>query len=316
MSSGAGSLGRLLNCYSLSLWMLLAGNASAIGLGELQGQPVLGDGVRLDVPLLGAEKIHLDAACFRLVQPAGSADLPWLKKAILTVRKGAPPVLEIRSSAPLREPVLQIGVHMGCGHEVSRDYVILASPLTILASPAAEPRLPYLPESDGALPMARPEEIRPAPRLKKLSPLAAEAPAAPTRKRPEKRLFAPIVPDRLLLSDGGDVGDPSLRLATTLAAGMGESRESQREILRLEYRMLMALNEQAVSQMAAAEKLRNMEATLGELQQRAADFTQRVEKDGIAAEGLANSLMAEANAEQRDLACVFLDRSQRYARLG
>ena len=106
MSLRADSLDRLLSRYSFSLWMLLAGNASAIGLGELQGQPALGDSIRLEVPLLGAEKLHLDAACFRLVQPSGPGDLPWLKKATLSVRKGAPPVLEIRSGAPLREPLL------------------------------------------------------------------------------------------------------------------------------------------------------------------------------------------------------------------
>jgi hypothetical protein len=43
--------------------------------------------------------------------------------------------------------------------------------------------------------------------------------------------------------------------------------------------MLMAMHEQATSQMATAEKLRNMEGTLGELQQRAAEFAKRVETD-------------------------------------
>ena len=88
------------------------------------------------------------------------------------------------------------------------------------------------------------------------------------------------MPDRLLLSDGGDVGEPSLRIAGELLSWKGESpaREAQREVLRLEFRMLMAMQEQATSQLATAEKLRNMEATLGELQQRAGEFAQRVEK--------------------------------------
>lgn len=273
---------RLLSRYSFSLWMLLAGNASAIGLGELQGQPALGDSIRLEVPLLGAEKLHLDAACFRLVQPSGPGDLPWLKKATLSVRKGVPPVLEIRSGAPLREPLLQIGVYLGCGHEVSRDYVIMASPVNAVLSPVAEPRLSGV-ESSASSPL-QPEVPRQAPRIRSTLAPVAETPPAPPRKRQEKRLPAPGIPDRLLLSDGVDVGDPSLRLSTALMSAMLDAKESQREILRLEYRMLMAMNEQAVSQMAAAEKLRNMEATLGELQQRAADFAQRVEKDSPAAD--------------------------------
>src|SRR5574343_1905026 len=260
--------------------MLLAGNASAIGLGELQGQPALGDSIRLEIPLLGAEKLPLDAACFRLVRPSGQGDLPWLKKATLTVRTGTPPILEIRSGAPLREPVLQIGIYLGCGHEVSRDYVIMASPASAVALPVVEPRRTG--EGDGVPLPVQPELPRQAPRVNKNVPLAAEAPAAPARKRQERRPLPPAMPDRLWLSDGGDLGDPSLRLSTALMSGASEAKESQREILRLEYRMLMAMNEQAVSQMAAAEKLRNMEGTLGELQQRAADFSQRVEKNAPA----------------------------------
>ena len=279
MSSGANSLDRLVSRYSFSLWMLLAGNASAIGLGELQGQSVLGESIRLEVPLLGAEKLHLDAACFRLVQPSGPGDLPWLKKATLAVRKGTPPILEIRSGAPLREPVLQIGIHLGCGHEVSRDYVIMASPVNASVSPLVEPRLSG---TDGASSPVPPQVPRQAPRMRKAVPLAAEAPPVPLRKRNEMRSPAPGLPDRLTLSDGVDLGDPSLRLSTALTSGTLEAKESQREILRLEYRMLMAMNEQAISQMAAAEKLRNMEGTLGELQQRAADFAQRVEKNSPA----------------------------------
>ncbi len=87
------------------------------------------------------------------------------------------------------------------------------------------------------------------------------------------------MPDRLVLSGSdGVIGEPSLRLATELLS-TAVAKEVQRDILRLEYRMLMALHEQASSQMAAAEKLRNMEGALAELQARAGEFAQRVEKD-------------------------------------
>jgi pilus assembly protein FimV len=266
--------------------LLLSGTASAIGLGELRGQPALGERIGLEINLLGAEKLHLDAACFRLVQPASQDDLPWLKKASLSVRKGSPPVLEIRSEVPLREPILQVAVRLGCGHEVSRDYIVMASPATGIASPVAEPRMAGASGSSGA------EAIPPVPPMARRSPkvrsaVSADVEAAPrvVPKRSEKRSVAAMLPDRLFLSDGTDVGEPSLRLATRLLPVAAEAKDFQREILRLEYRMLMAMNEQAVSQMAAAEKLRNMEGTLGELQQRAADFVQRVEENGAASAG-------------------------------
>ncbi|MBP5988318.1 MAG: hypothetical protein KA538_14150 [Azonexus sp.] len=283
-------MNRLACRYSFPILMLLAGNASAIGLGELRGQPALGDRIRLEISLLGAEKVHLDPACFRLVQPSSNGDLPWLKKAGLSVRKGTPPVLEIRSEVPLREPVLQIGVYIGCGHEVSREYVVMASPAGTVATPMVEPGR----AGADVAPPTLSEVTQPAPpRAKKFVPREAEVPSRIVPRKPEKRPAGAALPDRLMLSDGTGLGEPSLRLSTALLAGTPEAKESQREILRLEYRMLMAMNEQAVSQMAAAEKLRNMEGMLGELQQRATDFAQRVEKDSTIAVGSAPNAAAQ-----------------------
>lgn len=265
--------------FSLPLVLFaLSGSVSAVGLGELRGQPSLGDRLRLEIELLGTDKQPVDPACFRLVRPAGSDDLPWLKQASLSVRKGTPQVLQIRSEIPLREPILQVAIQLACGHEISREYMLLASPAReggVPAEPRAGVEVPTVPASRS---VQRPPRVRPAqtdvveppPRL---MPRKAERRPAPNRS-----------PDRLMLSGGGEVGEPSLRLATELMSWRdGEAREAKRDILRLEYRMLMALNEQATTQMATAEKLRNMEDTLGELQQRAADFAGRVEKDAAAA---------------------------------
>ena len=103
------------------------------------------------------------------------------------------------------------------------------------------------------------------------------------------------LPDRLLLSSEEGGAEPSLRLATELFSwrvGARELAEVRREILRLEFRMLLAMHEQATTQLETAEKLRNMEMTLAELQQRAAEFTQRVEQD--AAPVPASSVVADA----------------------
>jgi Tfp pilus assembly protein FimV len=55
--------------------------------------------------------------------------LPWLRKAAFAVRKAGDQVLEIRSDVPLREPVMQMRIQLGCGHEISRDYILMASPV-------------------------------------------------------------------------------------------------------------------------------------------------------------------------------------------
>lgn len=262
--------------YFPLIFLVLSGGVSAIGLGELRGHPQLGERPRLEIEILNAERLPLDAACFRLIQPSGSGDLPWLKKAGFKLRAGAPRVLEIRPETPMLEPILELAVYLGCGHEISRQYVLLVSPAPENAPPVVEAR----PTRDE--PVARSMRLSSgAARPSSSATLPVEAPSRLMPRRIEKRTAARGGADRLMVSTGIDVGEPSLRLATEIFVGNGaggDAKETQRDILRLEFRMLMALNEQATSQMATAEKLRNMEATLGELQQRAAEFALRVEQ--------------------------------------
>jgi pilus assembly protein FimV len=280
---GVPSLKRLAIYSSLPVLLLLcSGPVLALGLGELRTQPSLGDRLRLEVEILGDAKSKLDAACFRLVQPTSGSDLPWLKKASLSVRKGKPAILEIRSEIPLREPVVQFAVEVGCGNEVIREYTVLASPEMGAALPVSvRPEARQLPVVDTPV---RQRAVRPRVPVA----AAAEAPPRLAPLKSERRSAERGLPDRLLLSDGMDVGDPSLRLATELF-DKREAKDAERDILRLEFRMLMAMSEQATTQLEAAAKLRNMEATLGEMQQRASDFTQRVEKEASAAPGSASA---------------------------
>ena len=261
----------------LLLSLALAGEAGAVGFGDLRGQPVLGNYPEFEIDIYGGGKEITDPACFRLRQPADS-DFPWLKKAKFSVRPGQPPVLLVRGEAVLREPILQLAVHLACGHDVVREY-------TVLASPAREAPLVNLPVPAA---LAGPEAPATKPRPARLA--ASPVPSGERLQRAvpavqqEKRRLPKVMPDRLVLSGDGEVGEPSLRLATELFSWerRTEVGEAQREILRLEFRMLLALQEQATSQLAAAEKLRNMEETLGELQKRSAEFAQQLEK-GVAA---------------------------------
>lgn len=269
-----------LNCFafrfSLPLVLCsLSGSVAAIGLGELRGHPALGERPRFEIELLGADGQTLDASCFRLVQPAASGDLPWLKKASITIRKSTPPMLEIYSEIPLREPILQLAVQMTCGIEVSREYMLLVSPLRDVASPVAE--APLVGEGARPLKAESPRSVR-SPRVR--NDQSDNTSLRSTVKKAVKPSVSVLLPDRLTLSSGVDGGEASLRLATELSSWNGttvETKEAQREILRLEYRMLLTLHEQVATQMATAEKLRKMEGTLGELQQRTAEFAQRIE---------------------------------------
>lgn len=274
---------RLVALAALIAW---GGNAAALGLGEMHTRSSLGEPFVAEVEVLTSGKEIADASCFRLHAPQGDAELPWLHKGSLSIRKaprGA--VLEIRSSAPLRDPVLQVGVSVACGHEVQRDYTLFLSPRVRdeVTLPQAAP-----PSVSSAAPQRRerPRDERALPR-QRAQPLAeaGQAPPAWNPPRPsQKPAKRPPMPDRLVLSNGGEVGDPSLRLTTELSSGSdkGEDVEAKRELLRLEYRLLLQMNQQATTQLEAAEKLRNMEATLAELHQRTGDLAGRMQGGGAA----------------------------------
>jgi len=195
MSFGAESLNRFALRYSLPVLLLaLSGGVSAVGLGDLRGQPALGDRMQLEIDLLGAEKQKLDAGCFRLVQPSGEGDLPWLKKAVFNVRKGTHPVLEIRSDVPLREPIMQLSVQLGCGHEISRDYIIMASPQKTERPIVAERAQP-----EAALSSDRPIVRQPV-RVRSVKPAVVDSSPRLPHRVAERPLTSSEFPDRLILS--------------------------------------------------------------------------------------------------------------------
>lgn len=263
---------QLFRAFPGVLLLFMAGSVSAIGLGELRGEPLLGARLAVEIDLLGAGKPLPEASCFRLVPPRSTEDLPWLRHAGLNVRDGSPAVLEVVSSQVLREPIMSLAVQLGCGHEIQREYLLLASP-EVLRDAAT-------PSSRAATTPAKPAD----PPVRRLPPTqlqaAAESVVPPPRK---KKPTAPkpsatgLPVDRLVLLDAGSA-EPGLRLATELLALPGHlagADEASRDMLRLEFRMLLALHEQALSQLAVAEKLRTLEATLSDLQARTTAMTER-----------------------------------------
>lgn len=263
----------VVRCVISALLLAFAGGVSAIGLGDLQGQPILGQALSLEISLLGNEKNLPKAQCFSLIQPAGTSDLPWLKKGNFVVKRLPSPVLEITTYTSLREPILQLAVYVGCGHEVVREYTLIASPAGRGSEESASPS-----QSDALVwPTKLPDKQKlPVESLPKVQRPASGATAA---KRPAE--IAPAVASAPQPYRRWDnlAGEPVLRLTTSLAFSEtnGQTSESQRELLRLEYRLLIAMQEQANTQLSAAEKLRSMEEVLGQLKHQAADFAQRVE---------------------------------------
>ncbi len=226
MSLGSETVNHSIFRFSLIAALIaLSGEAAAIGLGELRGKTALGDKPRFEIDILGAGAGTLDSSCFRLKKPAGDDDLPWLKQATFSVRRGHPPVLEIRSSVPLADPVLAVVVYVSCGHDVVREYVVLASPpIGRATEPAPRVRVPA---------------ATPAPALRREAGAvrAAPSPQAAVGARP------PAAPAAVTSQPAEPAKVPVTQ------AGMAP----------------------------ADDKIKSMEATVGELQQRAAELTQKLE---------------------------------------
>lgn len=126
MLSGCAAVIKWTSRLSLAaLVAALSGQALAVGLGELRGTSVLGEVPRFELDVLGADRLPLDVTCFSLRQPATTGDLPFLKKGSLTLRRGSPPVLQITSHLTLSDPAIAVAVHVGCGQDVVREYVVL-----------------------------------------------------------------------------------------------------------------------------------------------------------------------------------------------
>ena len=94
--------------------------------------------------------------------------------------------------------------------------------------------------------------------------------------------------DRLLISSAADSeqpqagSDPRLRLSTRLSVQRPDkTSDDQRALLRLEFGLLSALHAQAAQQLALAEQIRSLEATLGELQNKAAGAARPAEPAAV-----------------------------------
>lgn len=260
----------ILLVLSFACPLFFSGAAQALGLSELRGSAILGQVFQARIEILGLGGQSLDGACFRLARSGVDDGIPVLSRAALTVRAN---MLEIRSDLPIREPVFKIALQVMCGHELSREYIVLSSPPVL-----SEPEAAVLPARKQGV--VERTEARSAKEMLRPVPVAQpEASPAQPKTRPKrspenKDTVIEPVKDRLVLYSGvREGGDLTLQISSLLdeARLLNEENSAKRDLLRLEFRMLLALHEQANSQLEMAEKLREMQSTLGDLKSLTSD---------------------------------------------
>jgi hypothetical protein len=299
--------------FLLPVLCLPAGEVEAVGLGKMTVLSRLGSHLEAEVQLLDtAPNKRPVAECFRLGY-TGEADVPMLTRGRVTVEQGGGGFrLRIVSGEVINEPLLQVSLRAGCGAEVVRNYLLLIdpppsrAPLKSVELPAARgvsveesaSRLVPSPGSRHGIPDRR-HVPPPGGTIATVgpSPATASLPASRPARQPVKSpASVGNVTDRLFLSSGADSEEPRpgfdrpLRLSTRLSTHLlSKTSESQRSILRIEYKLLSALHTQAEQQLAVAEQVRRLERTLNELQHKieGQKQTEGQNRPTIASEGAA-----------------------------
>lgn len=231
----------------------------ALGLGAIRTKSVIGEPFRAEVTLLGTGDAMPASSCFSLDSPVTAApdDLPWLSSARIRTQGRT---VFISSQQAINEPILMVGLKLGCGFELAREYTLLMQPsgAPLLEEPAA-----------GAPPAATPAPPRAIARNTNESgartgEASGPPPARTNEARKPRRNKSVSAADRLFVAPNLDAGN-GLKMSGGLAR-RAEATEAQREALRTEQKLLAALDEQIATHLAIADKVKQLEARMAELQ--------------------------------------------------
>lgn len=111
----------------------------AVGLGAVAGDPVLGEALRLEVPLTGSGEKPVDDSCIEVHRSAGGVSDEYYPRdlSIRLEQSGGNRRLLLTTRSVIRQPVVEFRILVTCGYNVARDYLLLASPRSVTV--AAEP---------------------------------------------------------------------------------------------------------------------------------------------------------------------------------
>ena len=209
--------------------LVVAAPAAALGIGQPQTVPTWGRPLDVRLPVSGVEAGEAQDACFQVDVFDGDVSLPQ-PQVSWTLEAGASPGdrwLRVRTSRPLREPVVTLNVEARCTGRLLRTVTLLPeptaadlAPATQLAAAPAEPTTSALPLTaldPPAAGSAASRAARPTVGVRARAPAAARTtrtvPARP--KAAEARVAQPRLqlsaPTLLMGLAAGSAGQASLQ---------------------------------------------------------------------------------------------------------
>jgi hypothetical protein len=260
-------------------------------LGEPVALSAIGEPLRIELPVLGGDPARA-GECLRLVFERKAGDLPWVREGRITATgRGAAARIVITHPAPSFEPVLRLGIEDSCDSRLRREYTLLlsfpdAAPAGTLHSTAIAPPPTETGEVLEPLPQP-PRPVRPRTPRERAGP-AGPAGATPRAEAPARsgatvsaagtatRNPAPARDqDRLTLGGGFDeVPGAGLRMSTELTSlgRIEATSDSERDQLRREQMVVMAIDRTIVAQLELNDRIRQLEEVQARMMERAQDL--------------------------------------------
>lgn len=246
--------------------------SGAFVLGEPVPLSRIGEPLRIEIPVLQGDPAQV-AECLRPAAPSAASDgLPRVRNARLDLAGRAPNVrLVLSHRLPSFDPALRFAVEDICDSRLRREYTVLLAFPDESAAAAESAGVQAPARSGGTLtePPAQEAPRRARPSRRATPP--SDAPAgAPTASAAPARATAPSAAGRDRLELGGgesEIPGAGLRLSTQLGslARIDATTEAQREQLRREQSVIMAIDRTIVAQLELNERIRQLEAAQARL---------------------------------------------------
>ena len=239
--------------------------SGAFVLGEPVPLSKIGEPLKIEIPILQGDPAQF-GECLRLAAlPAASDGLPRVRNARLDIAGRGPKArLVLSHRLPSFDPALRFAIEDLCDSRLRREYtVLLAFPDTAAVADESVGTQP--PEQSGStVADAPPQEAPRRPRYYRRATPAADTPTATSTAAPG-RATAPSASGRDRLQVGGgesEISGAGLRLSTQLGslARIEATTEAQREQLRREQSVIMAIDRTIVAQLELNERIRQLEA--------------------------------------------------------
>lgn len=251
-------------------------SSAALTLGRAHGAVLLGQPLKLSVPIRAESQEDAASACFEADVFYGDvkqdpAQVTVSRDFSVTSQSG---VVEVTARVRVDEPVVTVYLRAGCEHKTTRRYVLLADPVSEVApapqrepirsvlQPAALPALTASAKSDVSRPEPTEKLVKPTRKLH-VAPSTDRAENTPILPLPERKPTATRRP-RLKLApvDLSVEHDLALKISSAMVVAETEDLQKRAEATAL----WRALNASPQDILNADSRRQSMEADLKSLQ--------------------------------------------------